>query len=232
MKPIVHIKIAVDCLMILLLPILMAYMLVGEAAHEYLGTIMVLLFLVHVSLNRKWYRSIAKGRYSPFRILQTIINVLLTLVMLGLMTSGIMLSKHAFVFLDIQQGMAFARTLHMLCAYWGFAIMSMHLGTHWNMIRSLARRRRVCDGKTPEQTSVLRILGITIIVYGVYACMKTDVLSYMTLRTTFVFFDFEQPLPLFFLDYLAMLGMWATAGHHVSNWISKRPGQASPFTKA
>ena len=41
-----HIRIIVDCGMTLLLPLLMAYSLVGEAAHEYLGIGMFLLFVM------------------------------------------------------------------------------------------------------------------------------------------------------------------------------------------
>ncbi len=54
------IQIMVDLCMILLLPLLMAYNLIGEVAHEYFGIAMVLLFLCHHLLNRHWYKSLAK----------------------------------------------------------------------------------------------------------------------------------------------------------------------------
>ena len=55
MKPVV--KRVVDFLMTAALLLLMAYSLVGEAAHEWIGMGMFLLFLVHLILNRKWVRS-------------------------------------------------------------------------------------------------------------------------------------------------------------------------------
>lgn len=54
-------KMVVDMFMTALLPILMAYSLVSETAHEWIGLIMMLLFLAHNSLNAPWYKNILKG---------------------------------------------------------------------------------------------------------------------------------------------------------------------------
>ena len=221
MKPIVRIKIALDCLMVLLLPVLMAYMLVGEAAHEYLGILMMLCFSSHIVLNRKWYKSLFRGRYSPYRIFQTGINGLLIIMMLGMMISGIMLSKHAFVFLNIQEGMAFARILHMLTAYWGFAIMSLHLGLHGEMFLGMIRNRTRVSA-SGLQKNFLKIPAAAVVLYGLFILVKTDLLAYMFLKNTFIFFDFERPLFLFFSDYLAMMGMWAVAGHYLTGALCIR----------
>ena len=221
MKPIVSIKIALDCLMILLLPVLMAYMLVGETAHEYLGILMMLCFSAHIFLNRKWYRSLFRGRYSPSRIFQTGINGLLIVMMLGMMISGIILSKHAFVFLNIQEGMAFARILHMLTAYWGFVLMSLHLGLHGEMFLGMIRNRTKVSA-SGLQKILLKIPAAAVVLYGLYTLVKTDLLSHMFLKNTFIFFDFERPLFLFFSDYLAMMGMWAVAGHYLSGALRKK----------
>lgn len=40
--------------------------------------------------------------------------------MLSSMVSGIVMSRYVFDFLPIQGGWGWARTLHMLAAYWGF----------------------------------------------------------------------------------------------------------------
>ena len=52
MKPIMKLKLAADAAMTLALLLLMAYGLVGEAAHEWIGTGMFLLFLLHHFFNR------------------------------------------------------------------------------------------------------------------------------------------------------------------------------------
>lgn len=120
-----------DCLMVVLLPLLMAYSMIGESIHEWLGIATLLLFLGHHALNWRWYRSLPRRKWSPVRMFQTAVNTALLLVMAGLAVSGIIMSRYVFSFLPVQSGRSFARTLHMLSAYWGFCTMSLHLGLHW-----------------------------------------------------------------------------------------------------
>ena len=51
MKPKMMLKMGLDLVMIVLLLCQMAYMLIGEAAHEWMGTAMFVLFLLHHVLN-------------------------------------------------------------------------------------------------------------------------------------------------------------------------------------
>lgn len=62
------------------------------------------------------------------RIFQIIIDVLVFVSMIALMYSGIIISRYAFVFLQISGGMSLARRLHILGSYWGFLLMNIHLG--------------------------------------------------------------------------------------------------------
>ena len=111
-------KIVVDVFMTCILLLLMARSLVGEAAHEWLGISMFVLFILHHILNSRWSRNLFKGKYTPFRLLQIALVVLALISMLGSMVSGIMLSEHALTFLPVMGGSSWARTVHMLCAYW------------------------------------------------------------------------------------------------------------------
>lgn len=140
MKPVMKVKISIDAAMTLALLLLMAYGLVGEAAHEWLGMGMFALFLLHHLLNRRWIRAVPQGRYAPPRIVQTVLTLLLLLTMLGSMVSGVIVSRYVFPF---QAGFgltSWAEKLHMLCAYWGFVLMSLHLGMHWNMVLTMMRK--------------------------------------------------------------------------------------------
>ena len=63
MKPTAIIKIVVDVLMTLALLFLMGYQLWGEAAHEWIGTGMLILFLAHHILNRNLWRDFLNFPY-------------------------------------------------------------------------------------------------------------------------------------------------------------------------
>ena len=60
-------------------------------------------------------------------ILQTVIVILLALTMIGSMVSGILLSNYIFRFVRIKGVTNLARSIHILCAYWGFLFMAVHL---------------------------------------------------------------------------------------------------------
>lgn len=136
-------KIAVDVAMTIALLLLMAheaYELIGQTAHEWLGIGTFTLFVLHHILNRHWHRGVFKGRYTAMRWMQTTLVILILLTMCGSMVSGILLSRYALPFLPLNGGGAFARNIHMLSAYWGFVLMSLHLGFHWSIVVGMAKK--------------------------------------------------------------------------------------------
>lgn len=221
MKPKAAVKMAIDILMTIILLFLMGFQFWGDAAHEWAGAGMFVLFIIHHILNRGWYRALFKGKYSPARIFQVVINLLLFLTMIGQMISGIMLSRHVFAFLPIDGGMSFARLLHMVAAYWGFVLMALHLGLHWNMVLGrLGRGLRIIQSSRIKNITA-KTVGIIIAFYGSYLFVRRDLLTYMFLRTQFVFMDFGESVFLFYLDYLAMMGCFIFIAHYLSKWLKK-----------
>lgn len=210
-------RMLVDSLMVVLIPLLMAYSLIGETAHEWLGVMMSLLFVGHYLLNFYWFKGLAKGRWTALRIYQTIVNILLLLCTLGLIISGIALSRTVFSFLPIEGGGSWGRTLHLLTSYWGFVLMSFHLGQHWSMILNRVQR----SAKRPV---ILRVLAVAFAGYGIIAFIKREIGTYMTLQNTFVYFDFGEPLFFFFIDYIAIMGLFVFLGYYVTSalkWLNK-----------
>lgn len=217
MKPKMKCKIAIDILMTAGLLFLMPYELVGRAAHEWIGAGMLILFILHHILNRKWTAHLLKGRYTKFRVLQTVLAISIFISMIGSMVSGILLSEYLFANVRIRGVMNMARNIHMICAYWGFVLMSIHLGLHWNMFL------RMLDKKTgslrnvfsQKKKYIFRMLAGLIAVYGCYAFAKRQIGSYMFLKIHFVFFDYTEPLIFFMLDYIAVMGLFIAVGYYL-----------------
>ena len=232
MKPKAIIKILVDILMTLALLFLMGYQFWDGVAHERAGAAMFLLFILHHILNVNWYKSLFKGKYTPVRIFQLIVDILVFLAMIGLMVSGIMLSRHVFSFLHIRGHMSFARLLHMAASHWGFVLMALHLGLHWGMFLGMAKK-----ALKPRQPSRLRkilfpILGAGIAIYGLSVFIRRDFLTYMLLQTHFVFLDYSEPVPLFYLDYLAMMGAFIFLAYYVGKLLRKPSGKKALKTES
>lgn len=225
MKPKADFKIVVDTLMTLDLLFLMGYQFWGDVVHEWVGAGMFLLFILHHILNGDWYKSLFKGRYTPSRIFQLIVDLLVFLAMIGLMVSGIMLSNHVFSFLNIHGGMSFARLLHMAASHWGFVLMALHLGLHWGMFLGLTKKALHLKQPSRVREILLPILGAGIAIYGLIVFIQRDLLTYMLLQTQFVFLDFGESIPLFYLDYFAMMGTFIFLAYYVSVLLRKCSGK-------
>lgn len=206
-------KIAIDCMMTLLLLLLMAYSLVGETLHEWLGAGMLLLFILHHGFNAAWYKSLMRGRYSVYRVVQTVSVVMILVTMLGSMISGIVLSRYVFDFLPISGGRSMVRLVHLPCAYWGFLLMSVHLGLHWNVMMNAIRRMTNCR-QSKTYKIILRILALLLAAYGLLRFFHNNFPDYLLMKTQFVFFDFDRPFILFLLDYLAIMGLFVWIGYY------------------
>lgn len=219
MKPKQITKVSVDAAMTLGMLFLMGYHLWGDTAHEWVGVGMFALFILHHILNWRWWAGMFKGRYSVVRILQTVIDLLTLAAMLGLMVSGVILSSKVFAFLQIRGHMAFARRLHMVASSWGFLLMSAHLGLHWGMLLGITRKTRL-TGKPvfPLPT----VLGALIAIYGVFALVKRNLVTYLFLRSEFVFLDFSESKILFYLDYLAIMETFIFLLHVASKLLRKQ----------
>ena len=213
MKPRMVWKLAVDMAMTAALLLLMAYGLIGEAVHEWIGIGMFLLFVLHHILNGSFGRDILKGKYNPVRVVQTGLVVLILCTMIGSMVSGVILSRYALAFMPIKGGLYLARNLHMICAYWGFVLMSVHLGFHWSMMLGMARKLFRESSAVRKWTG--RTLAMLISGYGIYAFIKRDIGDYMFLRSHFVFFDYEEPLLFFYMDYIAVMGLFIFLGYYI-----------------
>ena len=202
----------VDICMTLGLLCCVAYLLIGEQAHEWIGSTLLILFVVHHILNRGWIRSVFRGKYSPLRIYMTAVNALLLVGMLSSMVSGILISKYLYAELPFSGHAAFARVLHMLAGYWNFALMSLHIGMHWSMML----RKTAISGQDSSRLKIfcLRAAGALIAAYGLYAFIKRQLWSYMLLQSQFVFFDVDEPLVFFYADYLAIMGLFIWIGHY------------------
>ena len=208
------VKTAFDVLMTAALPVMMAYSLAGETLHEIVGTAMLALFITHHILNRKATAAMFKGKQTPVRLLGTVVNLLLFVIMICLPISGIVLSKHLYTWLPTDGLSAIARTAHLLLSYWGFVLMSFHLGLHADLWLNRLKKRKAAF-------IVLSIVLMLITAYGIHVFIANRLYEYMFLITQFVFFDFDNPLILTLAEYISMIVLFAWIGYWLKKAITK-----------
>ena len=228
------IRLPLDIMMTLVSIVLMGgnYLFPAEIVHEILGVALFVLWAIHIFLNRRWYASLAqasksitstnandrraygaifKGKYNPYRIMQTVINCCILICTIILMISGIILSNHLFTFLNIQSGLGFARIAHLLSSHWYYLFMSLHIGLHMGrLFQNVAAK------------ILPRILLALTCLYGLYAFIARGVWKYLILKQQFFFFDLERGYILFAMDYISIIILFATISHVIAKLLKKR----------
>ena len=205
------IKRIVDVALMVTLLLLMAFQVTEQLAHEWLGITMFVLTIVHQVLNRKYYAAIFKGKYSPLRIFQLIVNILLLLTFVCTALSGMMMSRFATPFMNGILPSSIVRQGHLALSHWSFVLMGLHLGLHFGIVMSKLRNRTV--------KIILGTVMTGIAVYGFYLFFKSDMLNYMLFKNPFAFLDYDKAWWLVLLENLAMLLAWAFATYLLSLFL-------------
>ncbi|MBQ9022296.1 MAG: cytochrome b/b6 domain-containing protein [Eubacterium sp.] len=204
-----------DIAMVVLLPMLMAYSLIGETFHEVIGSVIFVLFIIHNILNRKWYRSIFASKHAR-NIFQICLNLFLFVFMILQPVSGILMSKHLYAFLPTLPVTAQLRSIHMILAYWGYVMLCVHAGTH--LVAPLKKLVR----KSQKGFAAFCVIFVCISVYGFVAWIRRGFPGYMSGRTMFAFFDLSEPRVFFFLDYIAIMVLFMMAGCLIMYLLRKK----------
>ena len=194
----------------------------NDHVHQILGMALLALWAVHIALNRKWYGAVLKGKYNPYRIMQTVINLSILVCTILLAVSGMMMVW--FVPETVSVPLGFARTAHLVSSHWYYIFMCAHLGMHINMIFSRIKAKRAertekadTKSKTRAGKIIFRAVVALVCAYGVYAFIERGIAKYMFFRQPFFFLDLERGYILFAADYLSILVLIATASH----WLGK-----------
>ena len=199
--------------MTVLLPLLMAFQLTRQMLHEWLGTAMLILFVIHNILNIKWYKGFFTGKYTLIRVLHTVVNILLLVSMIRIAYSGIIMSGYAFSFLPRRTGVAAARQVHLSASYWGFVLMSIHIGFRWSIISSKICRKFKSNRK--YLIWIFRAISAAIAIYGARCFCKNDIGSYMLLKNQFAFLDYEKSAVIILAEFAAMIEFWAFSAYYL-----------------
>ena len=199
----------VDVGMTVLLLCLMAYQVTGEALHEWIGMLMVLLVIIHQILNRRWYGALFKGKYNAYRVIAVVINAALLLSFAMTAFSGMAMSAHAVPFLYGMTRVSIARRMHLAMSHWSFVLMGLHLGMHIPMMTAKLKLKDKI--KTAFSAIFCCIAGI-----GLYFFIRNGIVDYLFLRVPFAFLDYEKAGILVFLENLLMLLSWAYIGSQVA----------------
>lgn len=204
-------KIIVDVLMTIIFIMLMCNQLTGVFAHEILGISVIVLFIIHQILNRNFYKSLFKGKYSKLRIAFLIIDILLLIMMIIMIFSSLMVSEHLFRGLHFGSNYL-GRVLHIISAYSIYMLIGLHLGLHYNTLIKLKKENKI----------ILNVFLILFaLVFGINGFIKKEFIQKITLQSFFPLYSEDNAI-MIIIDYVGILIMFVVIGYGILNLLSLR----------
>jgi hypothetical protein len=214
-------RLIIDVAMTVLLLCAYAYRITGDAAHEWIGVSVIALFIAHNAINWRWYKNIFKGTYTPRRAVMSAVNIMLAFTMTALIATGLLQSRTVLAFLRLPGDRAL-RQIHTAAAYWGLPLIGVHVGLHWEMVMNAVRKMMRIKESSHARTTVLRVIAVMTVIYGIYASYDRDMGSKLFLGYSFDYWNPERPMILFFTGNLAIMGVYVFITHYALKLLALR----------
>ena len=158
-------KIIVDILLFILIIIEYSRLYINPTVHEIIGIGLIILIILHIYLNRNYFKSIKKGKYNFKRSFKLVINITFLIVFILTCIFGILSSQ----FLSI--GSLTTIYLHKIFAYLSVLLLGLHLSFNINPLIA----------KIPYKKAIFPIL----IIFGIYSLIQVDFWNHLTGRYGF-----------------------------------------------
>jgi hypothetical protein len=211
------VRIVIDIAMIVMLLCAYAFQIIGKTAHIWIGIVTFCLFVIHIFINRNWFKTIFKGKYAPRRIVMTAVNILLILAVLTLAITGILEAHWKAYFLQFEKEITL-RQLHTTIAYWFWPLSSVHIGFHWGMFTKF-----IC--KNFFLITIMRIFACLFTAFGVWSFLDRDMFSKLFHGFSFDYWPPERPIILFFVQTLSIMGIFVFATYYfmkLFSWLKNK----------
>ena len=220
-------RIALDIAMTVLLLCAYAFQITGVTAHIWIGIVIFILFATHIFINRNWFKAMFKGKYTPYRIVMTVINILLVLAAVTMMITGILEARWEDSFLQYESEITI-RQIHTTTAYWFWPLIGVHLGLHWEIFTKFINKNNFIATAMRRGTfgAGSRILACLFAAFGAWSFFDRDMFSKLFLGFSFDYWPQERPVILFFAETLSIMGLFVFVTYYfmkLIRWLKNKP---------
>ena len=165
-------KIIVDILLFILILVEFSRLYLPPEIHEIIGIVLIVLVIIHLILNRKYIKSIPKGKYNLKRSSMLIINVAFMAAFALTSVLGLLSNQYTLTFMNI--GNLSTIYLHKISAYLCLILLGLHLGINLNALFNLLGEKKISY-----------VLYAIIIICGIYSFFKVDFLNHLLGKSGF-----------------------------------------------
>ena len=203
-------KIIIDVLMLVLMLFEFSKGYIEPIFHEIFGIALIVLVIIHLFLNRKYIKNIFTGKYNTSRTIMLIVNASFFITFFLTLVFGLLSSTELLTFLNIES-LEIVK-LHKVFSYISLILLAIHLGINFNSM--LGKINKVIKSKI-----IVNIIDIVIVVYGIYAFIKLDIIKH--LLGTYGFSVLEGNILLNIINYLSIILMISIITDKIYLYIKK-----------
>lgn len=202
----------------------MGFHLLPGLAHEVGGLILLAGVGCHLLLNRRWFGSLVRGRWSGLRLMQTVIGLLLAVAFFTAVITGCIIS--ARLFRELWVGMplhrsTFVHGLHTASAYLMVILGGMHLGMHWPGL--WLRLRHLPGLGSFERYSALRLAALALICWaGGWMWSLDRVGDRLLLMHLFGTAASRLPAGMYYLMLLSLMGLFGIIAYCLQRYFIRQ----------
>ena len=187
-------KIVVDIMMFILMLLEYSRAYLPSEIHEIIGICLIILVLIHLILNRKYFKAIPKGKYPFKRSFMLIVNVLFIITFSATCITGLLSSQDILTVMNI--GNLTTIYLHKIFAYASIIVLGMHLGVNLTKLFNKFENK---------------LIYITIIILGAYSFIAVDFWNHLT--GNYGFSLVTGNIIINTMEYLLIILMFSTITH-------------------
>lgn len=89
------------------------------------------------------------------------------------------------------------------------------------MILGMFHKEAGIKSNAKSRSMIAFVMRLIIAGYGVWIFISRDFLTYLFLKNEFFFLDYSEPKVLFYIDYLALMGLCIFIAHYSAKLIRK-----------
>jgi hypothetical protein len=168
----------------------------------------LVLVLIHIGQNRQWFTSLKRGRWTIPRIIGTVVDILLLIVLLVMVGAGSGISNHLFkeiMPLTIQRSILIHQ-LHVSLPYALLILMGLHWGLHFKGWREKWHL------PWPASCPVKVLLALLVTAGGIYGSFLDRVGDRLLMKHIFATPATGEPAIVYVGLLLAIWGMYVILG--------------------
>ena len=214
----INLRMTVTAILPLLFLPIMCFHYVPKVLHEVLGILWLMLVLIHVGQNRHWFVSLKRGRWPMLRIIGTVVDILLLVVLVVLLGAGSGISNHLFkeiMPLDIQRSILIHQ-LHVSLPYALLILMGLHWGLHFKGWR--ARWHLPWPAFLPLKV----VLAVLVAAGGIYGSFLDRVGDRLLMKHIFATPATGEPAVVYVGLLLAIMGLYIIIGALLAKFLHFR----------